>query len=329
MALLDFFKTPDETLHVIMVHFNPRRLQVRTRLFEETAKRLERDGATVWRVEAAFGDRHHEVTQWWHPRHIQVRTNDEIWNKEALLNVGANAIFKHHPTAKYIAWVDADLQFIRPNWVHETVKALEHHVVVQLFGNAIDLNPKYDFMGRASGFARLWMEGQKPGDFEKNKTKYPMHMHPGYGWAWRTEAWRGVGGMLACGVLGSGDSHMACALVGYPLESVWPDLHPGYGRTVQAWADLATKYVNGNIGYVDGLIVHHFHGYKEHRGYKTRVDILREHQFNPETDLAFSEKTGMPYLTTGNTTLRDEITRYMGSRKEYDLTRALEHTKLP
>jgi hypothetical protein len=313
----------DNNLHVILVHFNPRRLKVRTRLFKETAERLAKDGAIVWRVECAFDDRPYEVTNWWHPHHIRVRTNEELWNKEALINIGANTIFKKHPNAKYLAWIDADIQFVRTNWVNETVEQLKHHKVVQLFSNAIDLNPKYDFMGRAHGFAKLWIEGQKPGDFEKNKNKYPSHMHPGYGWAYRSSVWQEIGGMLTVGILGSGDSHMAASLVGLPLQSVWEGLHPNYAKAIQEWADKADSVVQKDIGYVDGLILHHFHGYKEHRGYKTRVDILRKYLYDPEADLHF-DKNGLPYLSPIRRTLKSKIREYMGSRKEYDLTTALE-----
>lgn len=307
-------------LHVLLPYFNPRRLQVRRRLFLETAKRLERDGAKVWRIEAAYGDRPHEVTSGWNCRHVQLRTASELWIKEAMLNVGARAAIE--AGAEALAWVDADVQFLRRDWVSATLFALDHHPVVQLFSDAIDMTPKCGFMGRAHGFARLWCEGQRPGDFEKNKTKYPSHMHPGYGWAWRADIWLACGGMPACGILGSGDMHMATGLVGHAEAGVWEGVHPDYRAAVIAWGERAAKVTKRNVGFVEGIVAHNFHGWKEHRGYRSRVDILRQHQFSPKTDLRF-DASGLPVLI-GKPGLRDDIAAYFTARKEYDLTNALE-----
>lgn len=314
------------TLNVILVHFNPKQLLVRKRLFLETAKRLRREGVRVWRVEAAFADRPFEVTKWWNPRHIRVRTNEEVWNKECLINIGANYIFDNERDSDYIAWVDADLVFTRPDWATATIDALKHHPVVQMFGNAVDLDPKYDFMGRAKGFARLYHEGQRPGDFERDPKSYPFHMHPGYAWAWRRAEWEAMGGMITTGILGSGDHHMASALVGFAETSVWQGVNPGYAKPIIEWGKRADRIVQRNIGYVDGMVLHHFHGYKEHRGYKSRVDILKTHQFDPEFDMTFDEN-GMPRLIGNKPELRVEVQRYMGSRREYDLTMALSYPK--
>jgi hypothetical protein len=313
-------------LNVILVHFNPKQLRVRKRLFLETARRLELQGAKVTRVEAAFSDRPFEVTSWWNPHHVRVRTDSELWNKEALINIGAKYIFERYSDNEYVAWVDADVAFCRPDWAQATEDLLKHYPVVQMFGNAVDLDPRYDFMGRAKGFAKLYGEGQKPGDFEKDRNRYPYHMHPGYAWAWRREEWEAVGGMITTGILGSGDHHMANALIGFAAESVWAGLHPGYSKPIIEWGQRAAQVVHRNVGVVDGLIVHHFHGYKEHRGYRSRVDILREYQFNPETDLTF-DKQGMPQLVGNKPGLGVEIQKYMGSRREYDLAMALNEPR--
>jgi hypothetical protein len=309
-------------LYVILVHFNPRRLKVRTRLFKERVKALKKQGAKVIRVEVGYADNPFEVTYWWDRAHVRVRTDEELWNKEAAVNRGAQRVFTLNPRARYLAWIDADIEYVRPDWVAATIDQLQTHPVVQLFSNSIDLTPKYDFMGRAHGFARLFNEGQRPGDFEKQKNKYPSHMHPGYGWAFRTDAWAALGGMPTFAILGSGDHIMACGLTGFSKECIWSGLSEGYGQAISDWGDQAYRVVQGDIGYVEGLVLHHFHGYKEHRGYQNRIDILRQHQFDPSADLTY-DNDGMPHLV-GKPRLKAAISRYMSSRKEYDLTTALD-----
>jgi hypothetical protein len=117
---------------------------------------------------------------------------------------------------------------------------------------------------------------------------------------------------------------MASGLVGCGSASVWLGLHPDYADAVEAWGRRAFAAVQGDIGYVEGLVQHHFHGFKEHRGYKSRIDILREHQFSPQSDLRF-DRQGLPELTGDKPGLKIDIARYMASRREYDLARALEH----
>jgi hypothetical protein len=309
-------------LYVILVHFNPRRLKVRARQYLETAKELRRQGAKIVRVEVRFHDNPFEVTSWWGRNHIRLSTREETWNKECAINNAARHVFRKHPDARHIAWMDADIVCVRPDWVEATIATLKLHPAVQLFSNAIDLNPKQDFMGRAHGFARLLAEGQRPGDFERNKQKYPTHMHSGYGWAFRRETWEAVGGMPTFGVLGSGDYIMACGLAGHADVAVPEGVSPGYAQAILDWGAKAHNVVQGDIGHVEGLILHKFHGYKEHRGYKTRPQILKDSQFDPAADLTYDDQ-GLPIIV-GKPRLRAAISRYMSTRKEYDLTTALE-----
>jgi hypothetical protein len=73
---------------------------------------------------------------------------------------------------QYMAWVDADITFLRPDWVQETIQQLQHHAVVQMFEYAVDL----------------------PQDgYYYTKT---MSFHPGFAWACRREAWEKLGGLL-------------------------------------------------------------------------------------------------------------------------------------
>ena len=121
----------DDTLHVIGVVSNPVRYHSRYRLARDWMAHMEATPhVKLTMVEAAFGDRHHEVTEG-RPEHIRLRTKSEIWCKESMINIGIRSVIGRYPTAKYFAWIDADIEFHDPNWALETIHQLQHFDVVQ------------------------------------------------------------------------------------------------------------------------------------------------------------------------------------------------------
>ena len=148
-----------DELYVVACVFNPRRFESRVRLFHEFENYVASSGAKLFVVEAAFGDRRHEVTSPTNPMHLQVRTNVELWHKERLLNLGVQRL---PPEAKYVAWVDPDVHFTRHDWANETVHMLQHHPVVQMFGQAANLGPNEEVLWLARGMAKGWQEYGKP-----------------------------------------------------------------------------------------------------------------------------------------------------------------------
>jgi hypothetical protein len=206
-------------------------------------------------------------------------------------------------------WMDADFQFVRPDWATEVIEALQHWKVVQPFSNAIDLGPDHEIIGTHTGFAYNYNRGLEPG------TPYTPHFHPGYCWAWRRDAWDAVGGMIDRAVCGAGDHHMALALIGKPEISLPGGLHPNYVKMVTDWAHKAERFIERDVGHVAGTLLHHFHGWKEDRGYENRWKIVQGTQFDPEVDLIPDDR-GVLHLAPGRTYLRDRLRQYMRQRNE-------------
>jgi len=84
---------------------------------------------------------------------------------------------------------------------------------------------------------------------------------------------------------------------------------------VLEWQDRANRFVKGNIGYVDGLLNHHWHGRKVDRYYSDRWRILVDNKYNPETDLK-RDAQGLYVLMDRSQGLRDGIRTYFRSRNE-------------
>jgi hypothetical protein len=316
------FHRPDKInnpLHVITVIFNPHRYRSRWSLYKKFEKQIEDAGATLWTVEAAFGEREFAITESNHPRHIQFRTAHELWHKENLINL---AISRLPADCKYVAWVDADVRFVRPDWVGETLHKLQHFHFVQMFSECQDLDSAYESFKRHKGFGYSYHNGYK-------KTQNPSYCyakpqpekklfetwHPGFAWAARREAIDAVGGLLDFAILGSGDNHMAKALVGDAKLSLHPKLHPNYKRMVLEWEKRAEQHIRRNVGYVEGLILHNWHGSKRNRRYRDRWQILVEHQFDPLVDLK-RDWQGLWQLTERSMGLRDGIRKYFAQRNE-------------
>lgn len=340
---------PDR-LHVVTAISNPVRYAKRYELYRAFAKHMEDSGAVLWTIESAFGDRPFEITSAGHPRHIQVRTRHELWQKENLLNV---AIARLPLEAKYIAWVDADLTFLRPDWAQETLQLLQHYDFVQLFSEIVYLSPDYETLSQGLSFMEGWRRGLPSATekgvvvdptFFKRKTAPAKHGStltstdsgccaarprglilgaPGGAWAARRTALDAVGGLLDIAILGSGDYHMAAGLMGLLTNKragggelcLKGHYHPEYIAMLLDWQERAVARIQRNVGHMYGVITHQWHGKRQQRGYDKRWKILVKHHFNPRTDLV-RDCQGLWQLTNAKPQLRDDLRAYFRSRNE-------------
>jgi hypothetical protein len=309
-----------DDFYVIAVMTNPERFKTRPRLFLEFLARMYRYGANVFVVEGVFGDREFEVTDATNPRHIQIRTDSEIWLKENLINIGISRLPANW---KYVAWIDGDIDFVRPDWIEETVHELQHHPVVQMFEDAIDLGPDHQIIGTHKSFASCYKknmpykrgkEGEDIGYYYYGVKGSGAYWHPGYAWAATRDAINTLGGMLDIGIAGAGDHHMACCLIGQGAASVSKKMHVNYKKYVLAWEERALR-LHKNIGFIKGTIYHYWHGKKRDRRYKDRWSILLDNKFNPSADI-HKDWQGVWTLYPGHQGLRDDLRKYFQSRNE-------------
>lgn len=282
----------------------------------------ERAGKAVrlWTAEIAFGDREFSITGLSNPRHLQLRTSHELWHKERSQNLLLQRVLSQHAEAEYIAFVDADISFIRHDWADETRHALQHYDVVQMWREAYDLDYHGNVIQKHVSFAACRGDGVPlTSDDYYGKGPRTIYWHPGYAWAWRRRALDSVGGLIDWAVLGSADFHMAHGLVGQMEHTLKRNLGGVYKNAMRRWQHRAERGVKHNVGCLSGSIFHHFHGPKSSRKYKTRWKILEETQFDQNQDLV-ADVQGLYQFqhhgTERSDKLRDLTRNYFHQRNE-------------
>jgi hypothetical protein len=318
---------PDR-LYVVTAISNPCRYVTRYNLYRAFEKRCKDAGAILYTVEMAYGGRPFEITDSNNPHHVQVRSDHELWHKENLLNLG---ISRMPPEAKYIAWIDADIEFTRPDWAQETIHQLQHYHVVQMFSHAIDVGPDFQPLNQSLS----WTESIRCGLSFKNvnekqrwvsdivcigsKHKIKGAWHSGLAWAARRETLDKVGGLIDFAILGSADRNMAAGFCGFIDDTLCHSFSPEYKFLMRKWQERAERHVRRNIGTVNGTVFHFWHGAKVNRKYTERWKILSDNQFNPLTDIK-KDSQGLWSLEDHHNVrsikLRNELREYFRQRNE-------------
>lgn len=290
-------KHENENLYGVTVIFNPHGFNSRIQLYREFKPYCEFSNVKLMTVEIAFQDRPFEVTSADDPWNLQLRTCDVLWHKERGLNLGIQKIISMVPDAKYFACLDADVRMGNPHWAKDAVLALHHYCVIQLFSQAIHLSPQYEMLwsckSRFYHFANKGFHQYPP-----KALKYVANGHPGLAWAFRRETLDQLGGLLDFAITGSGDTHMANALMGDAVFNAKPGMSKGFERALRRWQEKCDRFINLNIGYINGFCCHYWHGKSEQRGYDKRWDITCFHQFDPHEDI-YLAPNGL-YKFTGN-----------------------------
>lgn len=297
-------------LDVVAVISNSARYVSRYELFEKFREHiLQQPLVRLHVVELAFGRRPFELVG----SDLQLRSRHEIWHKENMINL----MIQRLPSDwRYVAWIDADVEFQRKDWAVETMQQLQHYQIVQMFQTAVDLGPTGEAMMTHQGFAYSYVTGKPRPKRRRNGYNYPF-WHPGFAWAARREAIDYLGGLYDVSILGSSDHLMAWSLIG---ENVLPvSMTEAYRKSLQDWQDRAERLIRRDIGFVPGNLVHYFHGKKADRKYNSRWSILERYNFDPFLDLK-RDSQGLYQLDIDGSQrmngFRDELRSYFRQRNE-------------
>jgi hypothetical protein len=311
-------------LHVFTAYFNHNQSENVRNNFNRFREHMEKLGVTLHVTEVVLNTAPFEVTSPDNQNHTQLRAKYELFRKENVINIAIRRALEHYrDDIQFMAWVDADVQFVNEKIVQDTIDALHRHKVVQMWTRAIDLGPDGVPLNLNSDPSKescvvksfAWCHLEYGIENRPKGRGYNDRWHPGYAWAITREAYEEMGGLFDLSVFGSGDTHMAMSFVGRGKESLHGKTSKNYQE--RSWEHLSRieTVINGDIGCVDGLLMHYWHGRKANRKYVERWSIPIDNNFEPGYDL-FRRPDGMFELTDRNPKLRDDIRAYIRQRDE-------------
>jgi len=304
----------------ISTFFNPTKYKIKYKNYKIFRENIKRQGLKLIVVELVFGNDPFELKREDADILIQIRTDADnvLWQKEAMLNI---ALSRLPSDCDKVIWIDSDIIFKNENWLKETCKLLEEYVVVQPFSKVVRLKK-----GKTSvSLRRKIPEGTGDG-----------HIYQGiaYGIANNNagiieDKWLGLTGFVWAArrvifkdqsfydrmILGGGDLLMANAFYGLNNFRKNAD-HPFNVVLLEdKWIHKMYQKVNGSVYYVNGEIMHLWHGNQKDKAYITRDSILRLNNFDPAEDVK-ADKKGVLVWATEKYDLREAVREYFWNRNE-------------
>ena len=247
--------------------------------------------------------------------HIKISLKHILWVKDNLINIG----FKHLPANwQYGAWLDRDITFSNPNWVTETIKKLKTCDIVQPWKECIHLTKKYNTL------RRVWAKNKTPfnGTYSScavHKLNIESWPDPGLAWAINKTFYTKIGGLYDTTIVDNTDL-LLCICINRKKESsiksysAFEDKEIFLKHYSNSFNNYYQKFDGCKSDYVEGLILHNFHGTLHNRQYFELLNIAIKYNFN-EDDLC-KDENGTLYFTEKGLRMQNEIINYFLNRKE-------------
>jgi hypothetical protein len=251
---------------------------------------------------------------------VRTASRSVLWQKERLLNVALQHLPAH---VEYVAWLDCDVIFERPDWHLAAASELRHHPVIQLFGSRSDLprdhshgnQPTTVVMTQCSVAKHVSTGFSSTDGPASPEARLTWNVDYGFAWAARRELLDRHGFYDAM-VMGGGDLAMACAAFGTTAAAARVErLNEAHCRHYESWAAAFYRDVVAHVGYIEGRIFHLWHGERFRRRYLQRHVEFARMAFDPRTDLHINE-TGAFEWSDGRDDLNHFAVEYFRSRRE-------------
>lgn len=316
---------PDPDLWVVSCYYNAHEDHNRHRNCLVFAREMKRQGVPVLMVELCKDETVSGLPHDLFQQYIRVNHSDELWSKEALINLGVKQL---PVTCTKVCWIDADIVFLDDHWATRCSRLLDKYKVVQPFDTYAFLNNTDSLQPRKNqhpdkynhGFAYHFTKHGLPRSFTK--------AHPGYAWAAQRTTFEHMGGLYTKAVLGLADVMMAYGFTATSLADVrttWqlPDIQTFMGswnmRIVNdctAWQQRAMHHVHGNVGAPNANVkIHHlYHGSSKQRKYDLVGKILSK--YDPQLHVTINNDGLLHWTAGAPASLKKEVSLYFHDRKK-------------
>jgi hypothetical protein len=297
----------EEKLNVIIVVSNPCTYAKRYLLANQFKKRMEfEENVNLYVVELTYGNQKYYVTDNNNKNHLRLNCEVPLWHKENMINIGIKRLLPKN--WKAVAWIDADVEFESVTWALDTLKILNGcKDIVQLYSHSLDMNKHKLTMSVFNSFGYQYTK--------KNQytSKGLNYWHPGFAWACTRKAYEKMEGLYDKSILGSGDNNMALSLISRGVQSININTTDNYKDSI---LQFQNRVKNLRIGYVPGVIRHHFHGEKKNRKYSERWMILVNHKYDPYNHVEVNNDGLIVPTETFPEQLKNDILKYFKERNE-------------
>jgi hypothetical protein len=304
--------TQVDDLCVISSFFNPNRYKTKTRNCRSFISSLERSNLNYVMVECSFGAQKYALKE--SPRVLRVRTTDVMWQKERLLNIALQHVPK---TCSKVAWIDCDVLFVNKDWAKETCELLNNYKIIQPFEFAIRLaKGATSFSGDGEPY-RSFASVLKNNPVVLGRGTFALHGHTGFAWASHKDLLQRYG-LYDAGIAGTGDHTMAHAFAGdWDGKCIARIIgqNPRFYRHYVNWSRRIYQSVRAQIGYVEGTLLHLWHGDVKNRRYVERDTYLEKYRYDPYKDIAL-DKNGCWKWNNGQHELKKWAREYFTLRQE-------------
>jgi hypothetical protein len=280
---------PDR-LWAVTAYFDPFGDRQRLPAYREFRRRLR---APLVAVEISFGDTF-DLQEDDADIVVRLQGGAVLWQKERLLNLALRALPDH---ATAVAWLDCDIVFLREDWPEDVLRGLEESVLIQPFSHLHYLpsaEASEAMHTRRSGedgifdsIAYRFANGKLPDEaYRVSGGSGRLRYAPGMAWAARRETLE-RSELYDAAVLGGGDKYIFAAAMGRH-DDLAASIRMNHVATqhYHAWAERFADIVHGRISYVEGDLLHLWHGDLSNRRYVERFSGFERYEFDPARDLA-------------------------------------------
>jgi len=249
---------------VVSVHFNWANFNSPVKNLHRFILDMESNNVPLYGVELSLSGKF-ETEKYANWIKIKVNRENVCFQKESCINMLEKILPEKYTK---IAWIDHDIYFKNRQWYIEASNKLNHYKVIQLFSKEIFT----DQFGREVDYINGLMSLGGP-NAEIEARKYIGT--PGAALAARRKLWKDGGGLFPYSFMGGGDSVFLYSMYANLTD---PSMQRacGYHKKFKPyfdWKEVTTTYVNESCSYIDGEIVHYWHGEKKDRKYTQRHAI--------------------------------------------------------